>query len=301
MNMPLVYILILTYNHCAMTLDCLASLATLEYANVRVLIVDNGSSDDTLAQVRARYPHVHIIANDANLGYAEGNNVGLRYALEQNAEFVLVLNNDTFVAPNLLRELVAAAEQNPQAAFLGPLVYHFDEPNVIQSAGGGRTPAWSFYHRGQNENDTGQFARIEGVQWVSGCAILARGAALETIGLFDPAFFSYHEEVDWCVRASQAGYEILFVPAARVWHKGVQRRYAPQPYVTYLSARNELLLLKKHRVGARAMTRVWLRHVRTLISWSARPRWKNKRAHRDALARGLYDFARARFGAPPSL
>jgi GT2 family glycosyltransferase len=296
---PLVYIVVLTHNQRALTLECLASLAKLDYANAAVVVVDNDPRDDTAVAVRQEFPHANYIANDANLGYAEGNNVGVRFAVEHHAEYVLVLNNDTTVAPDLLTRLVEVAEQNSNAAFLGPLVYHFDEPRVIQSAGGWRTRNWRFYHRGQNETDNGQFTDNERVVWISGCAIMARAAALKKIGLIDPAFFIYSEEVDWCLRAAQAGYENILVPAARLWHKGVQRNYAPSPRVTYLSARNELLLLKKHHAGAHAMMTTWLRHIRTLISWSVRPRWKSQRVHRDALARGLRDFAQGHFGAPP--
>jgi hypothetical protein len=297
-TLPRVSILILTYNQRELTAECLASLAASDYPNAEMVVLDNASSDGTEELVRREYPRVRYIQNGKNLGYAEGNNVGLRYAMQSHADYALALNNDTVVAPDMVSQLVRAAEANPNAAFVGPLVYHFDEPDVIQSAGGLRTTDWRFYHRGQNATDCGQFKQIERVVWVSGCAIMARCAALEKIGLIDPAFFAYNEEVDWCVRAGELGYEILFVPAAHVWHKGVQRRYNPSPRVTYFSARNELLLLKKHHAGWRAMTSTWLRHVRTLISWSVRPRWREKRAHRDALARGLRDFVRGNFGAP---
>ena len=130
---------------------------------------------------------------------------------------------------------------------------------------------------------------------------MAHRGVLEKIGLIDPAFFIYSEEVDWCVRARAAGYENLFVPTAHLWHKGVKRNYQPSPRVTYLSARNELLLLTKHHAGWRALAATWLRHLRTLASWSVRPRWRAQRAQRDALARGLLDFVRGNFGAPPSL
>lgn len=296
---PLVHILVLTYNQLELTRACLESLAQADYPNAQIVVLDNGSTDGTEEFVRRAYPRVRYIQNGANLGYAEGNNVGLRHALQNNAAYALVLNNDTEVAPDMVSQLVHTAEQNPNAAFVGPLVYHHDEPDVIQSAGGLRTKDWRFYHRGQNENDHKQYTEIERVVWVSGCAIMARCAALEKIGLIDPAFFIYNEEVDWCVRAGELGYAILFVPTAKVWHKGVQRRYNPGPRVTYLSARNELLLLQKHHAGWRAMTSTWLRHVRTLVSWSVRPHWRAKRAHRDALARGLRDFLHGSFGPPP--
>ncbi len=301
MTWPRVIILLLSHNDWGETIECLASLAQLTYPNFHIVIVDNASSEPPVAAVRAHYQNVTIIENRENLGYAEGNNVGLRYALEQGADYVLVLNNDTAVAPDTLTELVRAAEQEPEAAFLGQLVYHFDEPTLIQSAGGLATRDWRFYHRGQNQPDNQQFREIQPVAWVTGCSILVRCAALDKIGLLDPAFFIYSEEVDWCLRARERGFKVLFVPRAKIWHKGVQRNYRPSPRVTYLSSRNELLLLNKHHAGVAASAKTWLRHLRTLTSWSVLPRWRSQRRHRDALAAALRDYVLRRFGPPPIL
>jgi len=296
MTEPRVVVVILTYNDWVNTAECLDSLACVTYTNFEVLIVDNGSTDGTVESVRAQFPNVVVIANGANLGYAEGNNVGLRWARTHGADYALLLNNDVTVAPDLITELVQTAEQDPGAALLGPLVYHFDEPQVIQSAGG-EARGWRFYHRGMNQPDKGQFCSIEPVGWVTGCTILARCSAIAKFGLFDAGFFLYGEELDWCLRAHKAGYQVLFVPQAKVWHKGVQTQYAPGPLVTYYSARNELLLLRKHRAGLLPMSAALLRHLRTLTSYSLRPRWQGRKQHRDALARALHDFARGRFGS----
>ena len=300
MNSPRVVVLLLCYNNWADTFECLDSLSHVEYPNWEIVIVDNGSTNPPVARVRAEYPSATLIETGRNLGYAEGNNVGLRYALELDADYALVLNNDTQVAPDFLRRLVAVAKVQPKAALVGPLVYHANEPNRIQSAGGTMTRRWQFFHRGQNETDAGQFNSVEQVAWLTGCAILARCEALRKFGLFDPSFFLYDEEVDWCLRAREAGYQILFEPRARVWHKGVERNYNPSPQVTYYSARNELLLLVKHHAGLVALALALLRDVRTLTSWSVRPRWRARRSHRDALARALRDFVQGRFGIAPT-
>lgn len=300
MQAPKIIILVLTFNAWSDTFECLSSLAAISYPNYQVVVVDNASNTPPPQSPSERFPDVHFIENTTNLGYAEGNNVGLRYALAQGAAYVLVLNNDTIVAHDVLRKLVNAAEQEPRAAFLGPLVMHYDEPNVIQSAGGCITKDWRSYHRGQNEPDAGLYVKTESVEWVSGCAIMARSSSLGKIGLIDPAFFIYSEEVDWCVRAREAGYQVVFVPTTKIWHKGVKRNYAPSPRVTYLSARNELLLLNKHHAGLYPYARTWLRHIRTLMSWSVRPRWRAQKLRRNALAAALRDFALGHFGPPPT-
>lgn len=293
---PRVVIIILTFNSAPHVRECLDSLGALEDSDFEIVVVDNASTDETVSLARQHPLTPTVIVNETNLGYAAGNNVGLHYALNTGADFALVLNDDVIVAPDLLTHLRVAAQQ-ANVALLGPLIYHHSDPTIIQSAGGARTPGWEFYHRGLNMRDTGQFNQSEPVVWLSGCAVLARCQALNKIGLLDADFFMYWEDVDWCLRAWQAGYTVMFVPHAKVWHKGVQVAYDPAPRVAYYMARNELLLLRKHRAGWRVFLGAWLRHLRTVASYTVRPRWRARRAYRDATAQALHDFMRGQFGA----
>ena len=300
MTAPKVCVLILNRDRRQDTLACLESLLPNDYPNLDVVLLDNASSDDSAAAVRAAYPQtVTVIETGGNLGYAAGNNVGIEWARAHGADYVLLLNEDTIVARDFITRLVEVSQPRPEVGFLGPLVYHHDEPQLIQSAGGAITPDWRTYHLGQNQLDAGQYAQPYEVAWVTGCSILMRMSAVERIGMLDPEFFIYSEEVDWCLRAGRAGFAGLVVPSSRIWHKGVRRDYAPSPRVTYLSARNHLRLLRKHHAGRRALLRAMARNVRTLASWSVRPRWRSQRAHRDALARAMVDFWRGSFGPPP--
>jgi hypothetical protein len=299
MSVPRVSVILLSHDDWRDTLECLESLSHVTYPHVDVIAVDNASAHPLLERARAIRPGISIIQNDTNLGYAEGNNAGLRHALARGADYVLVLNNDTLVAPDFLDRLVDAAERHPNAAFVGPMVYHHSEPQVIQSAGGLMTRYWRAYHRGQNDCDSGQYSGVDRVTWVTGCAIMGRRRALEAIGLIDPEFFIYSEEVDWCLRAGERGYEVLWVPQARIWHKGARRDYRPSASVVYLSVRNELLLLQKHHAGAAALTVAWLRHLRTLASYTVRPKWRARKRDRNAIAFALRDSALGRGGPPP--
>lgn len=293
---PRVMVVIVTYNQWALTRACLAALYQSPNPRIQVLVVDNASTDDTPAQVRTFAPNALVIENGANLGYAQGNNIGLQSALDQAFEYVMVLNNDVTVAEDCIDSLLNAADTNPDAALLGPLVYHADEPNVIQSAGGILPQDWHAVHRGANETDQHQFSDVTPVDWLTGCAVLARASALRKFGLLDENFFMYGEDVDWGVRAQRAGYRVLFVPQAHVWHRGVRRDYTPAPYVTYYSARNELQLIQKHRAGMSPLLRAWARNARTVAGWSVLPRWRGQRAQRDALARAMRDAALQRTG-----
>lgn len=293
-------IIIVTYNRWQDTRECLASLFAASGPPIHVIVLDNGSTDETLESLPLEFPGVELIHNPSNLGYAEGNNVGLCRVIAQGAEFAMILNNDVVVAADWLEALSAALRADPQAAMAGPLVLYADEPTLIQSAGGVLPNDWHSYHRGANESDAHQYVASERVDWLTGCAILVRCDALKRIGLLDPAFFMYGEDVDWGVRARRAGYHVLFAPEARVWHKGVQRDYAPAPYVTYYTARNELEMIRKHHGGTGAVLRALARHTRTLTSWTLCPRWKAQRAHRDALARAMRDFFRGVSGQVPN-
>jgi hypothetical protein len=300
---PHVACLILNYTRPAATLACLASLAAGDYGNYRAIVLDAGPDDALVAPLQAQYPQATRLRLTENGGYAGNNNAGLRHVLAGPDEWVMLLNDDTTLAPDCLRRLVTEGERQPDIGLVGPTVYHASEPRVIQSAGGQLGPDWSARHRGQDQPDTGQFTAPQRVAWLSGCALLVRRAVLEQVGLLDERYFMYCEEIDWCLRAQKAGWQVVHVPAAGAWHAGVQRSYRPSPAVTYYSARNRWLLLATHQGPLAARVRAATSMLRTLLSWSVRPKWRPLRAHRDALGRALMDAARHRWGArlqPPA-
>ncbi len=181
------------------------------------------------------------------------------------------------------------------------MVYHYDESNVIQSAGGILDAKWRSIHAGQNEVDRGQFSAPREVSWVSGCALLVRREMIETVGMLDERFFMYWEETEWCLRAVKAGWRIVHAPAARLWHKGVQRDYRPQPYVMYYMTRNRFLMLQTLRGPRTAWLDAWVQTLRTLISYTLKPKWREeKRTERTMLWRALRDFLASRWGAMPA-
>jgi GT2 family glycosyltransferase len=296
MRLPLVITVILNTNRRADTLECLTSLKHNSYPNHRIMVLDNASTDGSVEAIRAEFPDVQVLQLTSNTGYAGNNNVGITEALAQDADWVLVLNEDTILAPDCISAMVTAAEQDPSIGVVGPLVYHHDEPTVIQSAGGSLGPNWEARHLGQNEDDRGQYATTSAVAWVSGCAILVRREAIEQYGMLDERFFYYWEEVEWCLRLGRAGWKILHVPAAKLWHKGVQRNYAPKPSVAYYNTRNRFLMLEKLNAPLTVRLGTWMQILRTLASYTIRPKWRTMRAHRDAQWRGMLDFLRRRWG-----
>jgi GT2 family glycosyltransferase len=300
MPQPLVISVILNSNRRKDTLACLDSLKRNSYSNHRIIVLDNHSTDDSVKVICETHPDVRIVELEKNLGYAGNNNVGIELAMEQGADWVFVLNEDIILDNDCLTNLIEVGDGDPQIGMLGPLVYHHDEPDVIQSAGGMLGEYWESLHLGKNEADQGQFKNPHPVEWISGCAILVRRQAIEQAGMLDGNFFIYWEETEWCIRVARAGWKIIHVPQARIWHKGVQRDYQPKPSFTYYGTRNHLLTLSKHHAPLRVRMYTWMQILRTLASWSVKPRWRHKREHRDAMWRGILDYLRRRWGAMPT-
>ncbi len=300
MTQPLVYTVILNTNRRDDTLACLASLSKSTYSQIKVIVLDNSSTDGSVEAIRYAFPDAQIINLAENLGYAGNNNVGIEEAIKQGADWVLVLNEDTILDPDCLAELVKVGEGDPQIGIVGPMVYHHNEPNVIQSAGGMLGKYWQSQHLGKNELDCGQFQLPHRVEWISGCAILVRKAAIEQAGMLDASFFIYWEETEWCIRVARNGWQIIHVPHAKIWHKGVQRDYQPKPSFTYYGTRNHLLTLSKHKAPWAVQFFNWAQLLRTLVSWSVKPKWKDKIEHRNAMWKGVVDFLQNHRGQMPS-
>jgi len=300
MTRPSITVVVLNTNRRQDTLECLASLSALDYPNHSVVLLDNASTDGSVEAVRARFPAVRIHHLTENLGYAGNNNVGIRMAVDAGADWVLVLNEDTTLDPACFTELMRVAAADPRIGAVGPMVYHADEPTVIQSAGGLLDAYWTSIHAGQNEDDAGQFAAPRDVQWISGCAILVRAEAIREVGALDERFFYYWEETEWCVRLAKAGWRIVHVPAAKLWHKGVTRHYRPGPSVAYYNTRNRLLMQSLHGAPLSVRAHTWFQTARTLVSHTVRPRWQDRRAARDAMWHGALDYLRGRWGKMPS-
>ena len=302
-ELPLVVCVILHFNRPDDTLACVASLQSGTYPRLRILVLDCApTADSRIAVLGEAGPTVEIVRVDDNRGYAGNNNIGIACALERGADWILLLNDDTIVDADAVSRMVETGESAAQIGIVGPLVYHFDEPSVIQSAGGGMTSGWDSFHYGQNEDDHGQFAAPRDVAWISGCALMCRSALVREIGTLDERFFLYWEETEWCLRAGEAGWRVVHVPGAHLWHKGVTRDYRPGPAVSYYSTRNHLLTLHVRHAPLGARMAVWAQVLRTLLSWTLRPKWRSKREHRNAMRQGAIDYVRGRFGrwTPPS-
>lgn len=214
-------IIVLNWNGRDLTLDCLRSLEGITTPDLRIILVDNASSDGTAEAVRRRYhARVTLVENAENLGFAAGNNVGIRRALDDGADFILLLNNDTVVAEDFVDHLLGPMLADAAIGITAPKIYYAEPENQIWFAGG-EISMWRGVakHTGIREIDRGQHDTARDIDYATGCAFLVRRAVFERIGDLDPGYRAYFEDTDFCVRARRAGFRIRYVPAAHVWHR----------------------------------------------------------------------------------
>lgn len=296
--LPTVAVIVINWNGKQDTLACLASLKKVSYPSFEVVVIDNGSSDDSVAAIRAAFPQVTLIEAGENLGFVGGNNVGLEFARGSGADYALLLNNDTEVDEQFLSCLVNAVEASPEIGIAGPSIYYYSAPDIFWSAGG--EIDWSRGETrmtGDNQPDHGQYGtEARDVDFVTGCALLIRMKAVAEAGMLDPRFFAYYEETEWCVRVSRLGYRIVHVPRAKVYHKISQAAREASPMVHYYMTRNRLLFLRLSRAGAKAWLFTAAGFARTLMSWTVRPKWRGKQAQRAAMLQAIRDYRDDRFG-----
>jgi len=224
---------------------------------VHAIVVDNGSSDGSAAALAREFPEVEVLALPGNRRFAGGCNAGLERALGQGADAVMLLNNDTEADPGLVEKLLLALDEDPRAGAAAPLICFKEPLDVIWYAGGHLTPALGLAaHRGLRQYDHGRFRVVEETGYLTGCCLLATRAAWEKVGPLDERYFIYAEDADWSLRARAAGFRLLFVPTARLWHKVSASAGAASPWKIYQRLRANLTLFDRHARGLGRVT--WL-------------------------------------------
>jgi GT2 family glycosyltransferase len=200
--------------------NCISSVLGSDYPCFEVIFVDNGSTDGSVEYVRRTVGNdsrVRIVCSGKNLGFAAGNNLGMKYA---RGEFIVLLNNDTEVDPTFINEIVKAMESNPNVGASQPKIRCLPDKSRIDSAGGFVDHYGRASLLGMGEIDSGQYDSIGEIFYAHGACIALKKEAIEKVGVLDPSYFVYHEEVDLCWRMRLAGYRIVLVPAAIAYHWG---------------------------------------------------------------------------------
>lgn len=253
-----VTIIIVNFNGKSNTLDCLESLKIMRTADFQTgtIVVDNASTDDSVKVIAQSFPEVKIIENKENLGFAEGNNVGIKKALADEVDFVLLLNNDTLVSERLLVEMVKVVSSDSAIGIVSPKIYfapgyEFHKQRYTKSElgkviwfAGGKIDWQNMHgvHLGVDEVDHGQFDRQKEIDFATGCCFLARAQVFKKVGLFDKKLFLYEEDLDFSIRIKHAGYKIVYVPKAFLWHKNAGSSGSGSLLHDYYITRNRLVI-----------------------------------------------------------
>ena len=219
---PLVYLLVLNYKGFDDTVECVDNLLQQGYDNFKIVVLDNDSQDSSFEKLAEKYPDLLVVQTGANLGYAGGNNVGIRLAQQAGAKYVGVLNNDITADPFMVNKIVEAMEQDEKLAMTGPVILEWDR-DIVQSAGA-RISLYTgdsiFYHQGEifdelKQKDTAQYKLND----LGGAALFVRTEVLEKIGLIPEDYFLFYEETEWCLKAKKAGFKLACVPTTFIHHK----------------------------------------------------------------------------------
>lgn len=250
---PLVTAVTLNWNRPDDTVECLQTLANQTYSPMRTLVVDNGSSDNSVQRIREAFPLAEVLVSRENRGFAAGANLGLRQALGAGADLIFLLNNDTTVAPDAIGQLVA--HRQSRVGIVAPLIYYASAPSRIWSAGGAIHPLLLEQTGGmRGHTDERDWPGPLDRDFVTGCGMLLSRNLLEQIGLFDERFFMYYEDLDLCLRARRQGFRIVLEPAAQMWHKVSQSSEGSNtPAERYWMARSSAIFFRKHAKGAQRL------------------------------------------------
>ena len=241
-----IHIIVVNWNQPENTVACLRSIATIEGIDPRVILVDNGSSDDSVARVSKEFPEVEIIRSPTNLGYGPGANLGIKQALAEDTNAIFFLNNDTIIDRHILISLLPHMADD--VGLLAPLIYYETPNNKIWSLGGNTNPlTLEKSNPGKNTIDHGNWQSVIERDFVPGTAILVPRKTIDTVGIFDENFWMYYDDADYCERVRRTGLRILVIPEAKVWHKiAASSGGRDSPNERYWMARSSILFFKKH-------------------------------------------------------
>jgi GT2 family glycosyltransferase len=336
---PRVSVIILNWNGWKDTIECLESLYQISYPNYDVIVIDNGSTDDSIEKIKEfcegkiivnssffKYSQENkpikiveytreeaeagggkeselfglpsnkrliLIRNEKNYGFAGGNNVGIRYALKAlNPDYLLLLNNDTVVDREFLSELVKVGEREEKIGAVNPKIYRYDEPKRLQAVyskvnfSGGRAPVI-----GQNKIDNGQFDLERETGYVFGECFFVKSKVIRDVGLFNPNYFCYWEEIELCMRIRKKGYRMLYCPKARIWHKVSRSSGRIIGFKEYHSIRNCIWTVRKHANLLQKLTFVF--YFPLVLAWTAvnNPSPKILKAMIKGVKDGVFSYA----------
>lgn len=246
--LPSISVIILNWKNWRDTVDCLESLLQNDYQNFRVLVIDNHSQDESfekLTEWSRNRDRITVLQTKENLGFAGGTNAGIKSALDNNTDFILLLNNDTIVTDNFLSSLVKAAE-GEKADIVGCKILYYPDSRIWYCGGKMSWLRGGAYHPGKGRSNSTLTDKPFEVDFVTGCMMLIRREVIEKTGLLDESYFLYNEDADFCMKALKQGIKMTVTPSTVIYHKENSTDGGWKPYHIYYLIRNKLIFMNKY-------------------------------------------------------
>jgi len=290
MKPPLVSIITINYNESSVTLDMLQSLKEAEYHNVEVIVVDNASPNDDPDIIKKRFPNVNLIKSKKNLGFAGGNNLGVRAA---KGDYLLFINNDTIVPKNFIGPLVETLEQDHTIGMVSPKIkFHWDD-SLIQYAGYTPMNKWTIRNHsiGYHEKDDGRFDKEGETASIHGAAMMVPRKIIDEVGMMTEIYFLYYEEHDWAEMIKRAGYKIYYQPKSYILHKESIATGKFSPLKTYYISRNRILFARRNFKSKELLVsllfQVFVSIPKNTLTFLLKRQYEHLKAFRSALSWNL--------------
>jgi GT2 family glycosyltransferase len=295
MSKPAVGVVIVNWNLRDSLRETLESFRKVNYPDLQIVVSDNASTDGSQEMVRREFPEVQLLTREKGVGYAKGASIGLAY-LADKTKYIFSTTNDVIVDAEIISILVDYAEKNPTTGVLGTKIYYFDRPEVLWHAGGRINPITGYVtHIGLLRRDHPRYDNIRECDFVTGCGFLLRSSVAKKINYFNTDLVFYSEDSDLCYRVREEGYKIVYIPAARMWHKVGRTLAKNRPIQLHFSTRNGLYLLQRHRIGFYPLslfTNIFLVCPLKIALFAAMFRWKNC----VGILRGIRDWRHGKYG-----
>lgn len=253
----MVAVILVNFNGAVDTIECIKSLDNVKTNDYVVIIVDNHSSDDSVTQLRRVQKKYRFVLLEAcsNEGFSAGNNIGIKYALKNNADYFVLLNNDTVVEPDFLEHLINGIQSSERYGAVTGKILYYSKPDTIWYAGGGldyntaRSEHYNF-----DQKDTANDIFPQKVSFASGCCLCFSKNLVEKVGVLNEEFFLYEEDVEYCYRITKAGYDIVYIPSAVIYHKVSASIGQESPMSQYYMVRNKYYFIYKNFSGRNKIT-----------------------------------------------
>lgn len=247
-NKPIVSVITINYNQSDVTIELLKSMQNMSYPSVEIIVVDNASPTDNPDKIKEAFPEIHLIKSTENLGFAGGNNLGIKKA---KGKFLFFINNDTIVPENIIEPLVERLESDPEIGMVSPKIKFHWNPDLIQYAGYTKMNPYTIRNHsiGYHQPDGPEYDQPQETESIHGAAMMVTREAIEKGGLMPEVYFLYYEEQDWAQMIKWAGYKIFYEPKSYILHKESVSTGKNSPFKTYYIARNRLVYTRRNYSG----------------------------------------------------